>query len=562
VKNPLTSNDVPANYTIGGQPYSFEDVNHDFGEVKRYGFRVASLFKPSDSISFLYAFDWSRDKSTGGYWHVNSTTQTVIPAVFAARDSGRASVARLAVPVLPSTAKTQGHSFTAEWEISDALTLKTISGWRKLNGIQWDQDAGGISRWNTAAQGRLSFARVLQKQQSHELQLIGDVGDLKFVTGAYYFKESGADTATVFRSVTLNGTGTGTTFRNPATTSNVVSGAINLLQDRAAEADIKSKALFAQATYSPGESGLHLTVGGRYTDDQKDGRLTFLTGAPNVFPGGTAPRNIAPFVFKSSRFDPMATVAYDFSDDINAYVKYGRAYRAGGANTRSAILRTFGEEELTSYEIGIKADLFDRRARVNLAAYTSGLKDAQFDFVNPANVSATETLNVAGKTKVKGIEVDVTLVPTRGLTLGVNYVYTRFGQRAVTNPFSNLVELVNIANTPKHALSASLDYDFGTTSLGRPRLHIDADNVGGYFASAVPSGDPARNKKTWLINGRLSLSEIPIFGENLEVAVWAKNLTNRTYQQSDFIVPTGAGSNFTTFYNEPRNYGLEFRVRF
>lgn len=562
VKNPLTSANVPANYTIGGRGYTFEDINHDFGEVKRYGFRIAGLFKPTETISFLYAYDWSRDKSTGGYWHINATTQPVVPPLFQPLDAGRESVSRLAAPLLPSTARTTGHSLTAEWEVSDTITLRSISGWRKLDGDQWDQDAGGISRFNTTAQGRFSFANVKQSQFSEELQLVGDVGDLKFALGAYYFKEKGRDTATVFRTNTFNvaSTATSSILRNPATTSNTVGGVPNQLQDRAAAASVKSKALFAQATWSPSalDNRLHVTVGGRYTDDHKDGRLLFLVGAPVT---------TLNFVFNSSRFDPMATIAYDLSDDINAYVKYGRAYRAGGANTRSAILRSFGEEELASWEMGLKADLFDRRARLNIAAYTSRLKNAQVDFNNPLNVSATETLNVSGATKVKGIEADITVVPTRGLTLSANYAFTDYGQRAVTNPFPNAagvnaLELLNISNTPRHAYSASLNYEMGTTAIGKPQFHIDADNVGGYFASGVPSSDPTKNARTWLINTRLSLSEMPVLGKNFEIAAWAKNLTNRTYQQFDVIVPTGNGNNFTTFYNEPRTYGIEMRMRF
>ncbi len=558
VRNPLTRNDVPANYTIGGRPYAFEQINHDFHEVKRYGFRISALFKPTDTVSILYAYDWSRDASTGGYWHINATTQPIYPPLFGSLNVGRASVSRLAAPVLPSTATTRGHSITADVELSDNLTLRSITGARRLNSTQWDQDAGGISRYNTTAQGRLSYANVRQRQFSEELQLIGDVGDLKFVIGAYYFREHGEDTATVFRSVTFNvaSSATSSILRNPATTSNTVGGVPNQLQDRAAMARITSKALFAQATWSPAalDNRLHVTAGGRYTDDHKDGRLTFLLGAP-------AAANLT-FVFNSSRFDPMAIIAFDFSDDINTYIKYGRAYRAGGANTRSAILRSFGEEELISWEVGMKADLFDRRARFNIAAYRSRLSNAQVDFVNPANVSATETLNTPGATKVNGVEIDLTVVPTRGLTLGVNYVYTHFGQRAVTNPFSNLVELLNISNTPTHAYSVTLDYDAGRTGIGTPRLHLDADRAGGYFAAGAPSGDPSRNARTWLINGRLSLSEIPLFGDGLELALWAKNLTSRTYQQFDSIIPTGNGNNFISFYNEPRTYGVEMRLKF
>lgn len=555
VKNPLTRADVPADYKIGGVPYSFADINSDFGDVKRYGFRASALFTPTPDISLLYAFDWSRDKSAGGYAHINATTQTVIPAVFAARDAGRASISRIGAPLLPSTARTQGHSLTGEWHFSDGLTLRSISGWRRLNGDQWDQDAGGLSRWDRAAQGRLGFANVSQRQFSEELQLVGDVGNLKFVLGTYYFNEFGRDTATTFRTLMLNATGTGVTLLNPATTSNTVGGVPNRLQDRASEARTKSKAAFAQMTWSPSslENRLHLTIGGRYTDDHKSGRLTYLLGAPI---------DTLSFVFNSKRFDPMVTVAWDFTDDINTYAKYGRAYRAGGANTRSAILRKFGEEELTSWEAGLKADLFDRRARLNVALYTSDLKDAQVDFTNPANPSATETLNTPGSTKVKGAEVDITLAPTRAVSIGLNYVFTDFKKRAVVNPFSNLVQLLSIAYTPRHSYSGSVDYKIGETPIGKPRLHIDANNVGGYFSNAVPSSDPTKNARTWIIDGRLSLSEIPLLGGNYEIAVWAKNLTNRTYQQQDFLSPTGPGTNFVTYYNAPRTFGVELQARF
>ncbi len=149
------------------------------------------------------------------------------------------------------------------------------------------------------------------------------------------------------------------------------------------------------------------------------------------------------------------------------------------------------------------------------------------------------------------------------MTIGINYAFTDFGQRAVRNPFPpNAIELLNISNTPRHAYSASFDYDFGTTGIGRPRIHIDADNVGGSYSSGAPSSDPTLSARKWLINGRLSISKIPVLGDAFEIAVWAKNLTNRTYQQFDIIVPTGAGNNFTTFYNEPRSFGVELRARF
>lgn len=557
VKNPMTPEMVPSNYSIGGQSYDFGDVSKNFHAVKRYGFRASTLFEPADNLSFLYAFDWARDKSTGGYWHILSSSQTLLP-VMGDFDDGRAKVARMPGPMLPSTAKTKGHTLTATWEVGSEIDIRSITGYRKLDSDQWDQDNGGLSGFYSSngavrlAQGRLSFANVKSKQFSQELQLIGTMGgDLNYVTGIYYFHEKGRDTATVFRSLLPNSDGTSVELYNPPITSNTVDGVPNQLQDRASRAKTESKALFGQVTWSPSalDNRLHVTVGGRYTDDKKNGRLAFLGGVPV---DGIA------FDFKSKRFDPMATLAYDFSDDINVYVKYGRAYRAGGANTRSATLRTFNEEELDSYEIGLKADVLDRRARINLAAYTSWLKAAQIDFNNPLAISSTETVNVPGKIKVSGLEADITLVPVVGLSVNFSYVYTKASSILTVNPFSGLEEPVQNSLTPRHAVSGSFDYDFGYTPIGSPRIHFDVNSAGGYFSNQVPSFDSTKNKTTWLVNGRLSLAEIPVLNDSLELSVWGKNLTNRTYDQSDLFV----AGNHTAFYNEPRTYGVEMRVVF
>ena len=91
------------------------------------------------------------------------------------------------------------------------------------------------------------------------------------------------------------------------------------------------------------------------------------------------------------------------------------------------------------------------------------------------------------------------------MTIAINYVFTDTNTRAVNNPFvPNLFELINISNTPRHAYSGSFDYDFGKSSIGRARLHLDADNVGGYYSFNAPSFDSTRNQRAWLINGLLS----------------------------------------------------------
>ena len=308
----------------------------DYAEIEKYGFRIAGLWEPTDSLSFLYAFDVSRDNSTSNYQYITASDQALaVRPSFFVLDTGRVRNARVGVPVRENPQRAHGHSLTTEWDVRDNLTIRSISAWRKLDSTQLDQDVGSLTSLGANRRfGRLSFAQVTQSQFSQELQLVGDIGDFKYVLGGYYFKEKGRDTATVFSSGTLNATLTGVNlFPEPTADGGT------RIPDRAANASISSKALFGQFTWSPSSiAGVHVTVGARYTDDHKDGRLSILAGVdPNLT-----------FVFNSKRVDPTATIAYDFSEDINAYVKWSKAYRAGGANTRSTILRPFGEEELTA----------------------------------------------------------------------------------------------------------------------------------------------------------------------------------------------------------------------
>lgn len=170
---------------------------------------------------------------------------------------------------------------------------------------------------------------------------MGQIDTLQYVAGAYYFTEEGEDTTTVYTTGTYNATLTGITLRNPPTTG-------GRIPDRAAEAEVKSKVLFGQVTWTPAAMpDLHVTAGGRYTDDSKDGSLLALRGID--------PR--LAFDQNNKRFDPTLTVAWDLSETTNIYAKYAQAYRAGGSNTRSATLRAFDEEEVISYEVGLKTEL-------------------------------------------------------------------------------------------------------------------------------------------------------------------------------------------------------------
>src|SRR3546814_10306051 len=91
---------------------------------------------------------------------------------------------------------------------------------------------------------------------------------------------------------------------------------------------------------------LTVTLGLRHTEDRKSGRLVELAGNPSALS----------YKFKWKRWDPAATLAFQAMDNVNTYVRWGTAYRAGAADSRSATFRTFGPEEVESWELGLKTE--------------------------------------------------------------------------------------------------------------------------------------------------------------------------------------------------------------
>ena len=116
----------------------------------------------------------------------------------------------------------------------------------------------------------------------------------------------------------------------------------------------------------------HLGLDSQHDYDPLWRKCRELGIAPTFHTGGrsygerNSPTNFT-FNFKDDRVDPLGTISYDVSQDINVYFTYDTGFRAGGANDRSQTFTAFGQESVKSYEIGAKTEWFDNRVRLNLA---------------------------------------------------------------------------------------------------------------------------------------------------------------------------------------------------
>src|SRR5690606_11385816 len=173
---------------------------------------------------------------------------------------------------------------------------------------------------------RYSLATLRQHQYSQEFQLVGSGGEFNYVAGLYYYHEAGDDDAWSPASMRWNADGTAATPIIPLS-----AGATSPFPERASTAKADSYAAFGQLTWRPAALNdiASLTIGGRYTHDEKSGHLSKVNGANTPYR----------FSISGDNFDPMVTLTLDPAAGVHFYGKWGTAYRAGGANARSLTYR-------------------------------------------------------------------------------------------------------------------------------------------------------------------------------------------------------------------------------
>ncbi|WP_066607909.1 TonB-dependent receptor [Sphingobium cupriresistens] len=527
----------------------------DFNSYDRRGLHVAVKWEPTSTFTALYSFDTSYDATTPYYLQLLSKGSLALAPILKLQPD-RAKTANVGVPLQESVGKTWGHQLNLDWEVADNLTLRSISSYRDLTQSQYDNGATVLSVFSPNANfSRYSLANFDQYQYSQEFQAIGELADITYVAGLFYYHEHVSDDAWSPNTLKFNADGTAYTVLPSPTASTI-------FPDRASTATTDNLSAFGQFTWSPAalDNRFHLTMGGRYSHDKKKGELTKVNGATPTVNGVTGD---VPMAFKSDRFDPLVTLAYDVSRHINVYGKWSTGYKAGGANSRSLTYRSFGPESVSSFEIGSKMDLLDNMVRLNLAAYTTKYKNVQIDFnaVTPGvNRTTLETVNVDGSGRIKGFEADLTVAPATGLTLTASYALTDIRLPQAHNPFiaGNPLVTVYPVYVPKHSSSGAIDYSLPVAGDAKILAHLDANFASRQYSSA---SDPTLNDRTFLVNGRLSLADIDLGRDNakLRVSLWARNLLDNQFV---FLRNYSAALGTYAIYNEPRTFGGEVNVQF
>lgn len=515
----------------------------DYGRLRRWGVRTQAAWRPDPRFEASYSFDLSSDESAPYYLHL--TAQTGPPESLAPMftlEPHPVRKARVPVPLEPSKGWITGHNLVLDWQASPTLQLRSITGWRSVNQSQFDNWAGASEAFTPGRMfARASNAHLWQSQFSHELQLVHDTERLDWIIGAYQFHEWARDEAQEFYTNRFDETGTAAEV--------VQHDATGMPLTRASRNQSRSLALFGQASWRFGFGGEHFTAtaGARYTLDDKQGSLTMRQGEP-------APPGFQ-YEFDSRRLDPSASLAWQWTEERNLYLRWSTAYRAGGANSRSSTFSPFDPEEVRSWEAGIKSEFRARRARLNLALYDMSYRHLQVSFFMPDNPVITETVNTSRPASIRGVEADLAMALNRRLRLAGTYVLSDVHIPPQVNPFSGEDTRLVPVYAPRHAATVELEYAAGRIGSAPLALSIDASHASGQYTY---NADTQRSPPTLLVNARLAVHDIQVAGGRLAVSLWGRNLLDRAYELAGIDGAVGS----MVVFGEPRSFGLDATLHF
>src|SRR5690625_3467956 len=231
-----------------------------------------------------------------------------------------------------------------------------------------------------------------------------------------------------------------------------------------------------------------------------------------------------------TKVNPMASLSYtlphdllrdSFVDSAMAYITYAEGFKSGTFEPfGNKGLRSVDPEVVKNHEVGLKLDGFDRRVRLNLAAYYMKYDDMQLRQVQFDEGSPVVVLANASKSEIKGAELELTWQPTAGLLVNLGSSYNRYKFKSFDDYQFSTADLLGggsmpyvdrsketFPEVPKKTFNFGVQYDW-VTDFGtiRPRVdyHYRSEVYLGLDAGAWNVRKDSTVGSAGLVNARLA----------------------------------------------------------
>ena len=482
-----------------------------------------------------------------------------------------------------------GLSMNISANLSDTVTLRSISAWRK------DDTATPID-FDALPAVDLDVPGIYRNEQiSQEFQLLYEGDKLNGLVGFYYL-DAKADTLFDVRLFT--------TFAG-------------LTAFTEADVDTETYAVFADFTYDFTEQ-FSFSVGGRYTWDERTAsilRQNFLGGGSPTFGGAGIPFGGPGTDFqgtaKFKKFTPRVSLSYKPTPDHNIYASFSQGFKGGGFDPRGvgvnapttnasgipsdsevAAFLSFRPESVDSYEVGYKGSLLDGALNVAIAGFYTDYKDVQI----PGSVACTVgglpsfcgVINNAGKATLKGLEFEadarlgqdlVASGDRLNLSGSLGYIDAKYDEY-ITNiggvP-TDVAQFRSVQNTPEWTASGTFSY---STPVGEGDLYFGTTLSYRSKVNQFEVANPFIDQKGFALWDANLVYNAP--DKRWSIGLHGKNLTNKKYKTSGYtfvaadpttgvIIPGANGQpigtlgpegTLTAFYGNPRQVFVTAGVKF
>ncbi len=524
-----------------------------FGKTKRYGGRAQLLFEPTERLSVTLSADYSNDKSNPA----PSVLRAILPLPFFPPDAAlqiqnpnrfyRVNASNST----ESRNEIYGFSGTLAYELSDDVTIKSITAYRNLDAFSTSDPDGTLYRLYDQQ------SPTKQDQFSQELQLTGSLLDdrLNFVLGGYYFREEVDQTLFLcFAPITP----TPTAFFNPCNTWNQGNRQVT-----------KSYAAFGQVRFNVTEK-FSLTAGGRYTDETKNivsnQAFDFRPAGFEAAPGFVVPGFLAPIVtdlpgrLKFNKFTPKLGAEFKPSDDVLIFASYAKGFRSGGFNGRLIVpatsIPTYRPDTNDAFEVGFKLDAFDRKLRFNATAFYQKYKGIQQTISVP--VTQFQVAN-AGNANLYGFEAELTAAPTPELRINASlgYSHSKFVDVPPEAEQSGTINGNSLPFSPRWTANIGAEYriDIGERFKAIPRVDYRYQSRTFFTALNLPL---EQQGGYGLLSARLTLAAAD---DRYSIAVYGDNLADEEYYTfgQNALGAQGVAYNYL---GRPREFGVTARFNF
>lgn len=554
--------------------------------------RASVEWTPTDNSFIRLGGDYFKDDSSpvGGH--------RLIPGLF--------SGAPVLDNVYDSRGGQTGKNFTEAWGVSLLAEVDFAPGWqfKSITAYRENENIQQID-FDALPAVDLDVATIYDSDQfSQEFQVNFTTDRVAGVAGFYY----------------LNANAFGPFDVRLFETGNLI-GAPGLNAFTKGDVDTNTWSLFADVSFDLAawfdlNTGLELSVGGRYTSDKRSSRVLRqnMLGASEFF-GGDPIVLATTSDFDGSdtftQFTPRVSLAWKPTPDQNLYVSYAQGFKGGGFDPRGLTtlapgrdgnppteedifeFMRFGPETVDSYEIGLKSRWLNGRVNTSLAFFYSDYTDIQV----PGSIGADTTgdgiadtfagvTTNAGAATVKGFEFEMSAILAQSmfasgdaltLATAIGYVDAGYDEfiTAVANPATGETALEDVSdqrviqNTPKWTAHANLRYDWPVEWFGQDG-NVSIIGAWSYRAKTNQFEIPS----AFLDQPSYSLYDLSLVwrraDNRYEVGLHGRNLSDRQYKVSGYVFATPDGSASTlglegvmnAFYGPPRTITLTGQINF